>query len=174
LPPQLRSFAHAGLAVVPGHPWKGGKRSTTGWLLTLGLTVTLVAFGIGAASSPTSQSAAKADPPAPAAPPAPSSPLSRMIEVTGFRLIADFNKNSEIHYLVVNHSEAILGNVTAYVTLRTRDAAPGQPPFARFSFKLPDLAPYDSKEMVSAVERLPRSLALPDWQSLRAEIEIGE
>jgi hypothetical protein len=174
LPLQLTSLAHAGLAVVPGHLRNRGKRSASGWLLSIGLTVSLAAFGIGVASSFSSNSTANAEPPPAAAPAAPSSPLAGLVEVTGFRLIADPNKRPEIHYLVVNHSAAILGGVTAYVTLRTADAAPGQPAFARFSFRVPDLAAYDSKEMVSPVERFPRTLALPDWRDLRAEIEIAE
>jgi hypothetical protein len=96
------------------------------------------------------------------------------VEVTGFRFVVDLNKKSEIHYLVVNHSGAELGGITVWVTLRNPAAKPGLPPFTRFSFRAPDLGPYESREMVSPIEKLPRALALPEWQDLKADIEIGQ
>lgn len=100
--------------------------------------------------------------------------LSKTIEVTGFRFVVDFNSKSEIHYLVVNHSPVQLGAVTVYVTLRGGDSKPGQPPVARFSFRAPDLGAYASREMTSPIEKIARSVSLPEWQDLRADVEIGE
>ena len=38
----------------------------------------------------------------------------------------------------------------------------------------PNLAPYQAKDMTSAIERVSPALTLPDWQDLRASVEIGE
>jgi hypothetical protein len=101
-------------------------------------------------------------------------PLSKTIEVTGFRFVVDLNGKSEIHYLVVNHSAALFGAVTVYVTLRDAAAKPGQAPIARFSFRAPDMGPYTSREMTSPIERISRPVTLPDWQDLHADVEIAE
>jgi hypothetical protein len=103
-----------------------------------------------------------------------SHPLSTFIEVTGFRILVDFNKKSEIHYLVVNHSSAELADMTVFVTLRSGTAKPGQPPLCRFSFRAPNLAPFESKEMTSNIEKLSRSITLPEWQDLRSEVQIAQ
>jgi hypothetical protein len=106
--------------------------------------------------------------------PAVSTPLSKAIEVTGIRIVADPARKSEIQYLVVNHTPARFSGVTVYVTVRAADAKPGQPPLCRFSFAAPSLGPFQSKEMISSVERMNRPEALPEWQDLRADIEIGQ
>ena len=81
-----------------------------------------------------------------------------------------------MRYLIVNHSSAGLGAVTIYVTLRSSDAKPGQPPLYRFSFRAPVLGPFESKEMAAipdkALDKLARSTA--DWQNLRADIELAQ
>jgi hypothetical protein len=64
--------------------------------------------------------------------------------------------------------------MTVYVTLRTADDTPGQPPLSRFSFAAPNLGPYQSKEMISSIEKMNRPVALPEWQDLRADLEIGQ
>ncbi len=106
--------------------------------------------------------------------PAASYSLTKAIEVTGFRFLSD--RQPEIRYLVVNHSSAGLGAVTVYVTLRSSAAKPGQPPLYRFSFRAPPLGPFESKEMTAipdkALDKLARSTA--DWQSLHADIELGQ
>jgi hypothetical protein len=103
-----------------------------------------------------------------------SIPLSKAIEVTGFRIVVDPSRKSEIQYLVVNHTAARFSGVTVYVTLRAADARPGQPPLCRFSFAAPNLGPFQSKEMSSSIEKMNRPDALPEWQDLRADIEIGQ
>ena len=106
--------------------------------------------------------------------PAVSNSLSKAIEVTGFRIVVDPAKKSEIQYLVVNHTPARVSNMTVYVTLRTADDKAGQPPLSRFSFAAPNLGPFQSKEMVSFIEKMNRPVSLPEWQDLRADIEIGQ
>jgi hypothetical protein len=101
-----------------------------------------------------------------------ASPLSKAIEVTGFRIQMDPEQKAEIQYLVVNHTANAISGVTVYVTLHAA-SAPGQPPIARFQFVAPNLGAYQAKEMASAIERITRPIAVPNWQELRADVEIG-
>ena len=108
-----------------------------------------------------------------AATPAPPSSftLSKAIEVTGFRIGAD---KPEVHYLVVNHTTAGLGDMTVYVTLWASGTKPGQPPLCRFSFRTGGLGPLAAKEMTTSLDKLSRPGGVPDWQDLRAQIEVGQ
>ena len=103
-----------------------------------------------------------------------SHPVSQYIEVTGIRFVMDPNKKSEIQYLVVNHSAAELSDMTVFVTVKTANAKAGQPPLCRFSFRSTGLAPFESKEMTSSIEKLPHPVTLPDWHDLRAEVQIAQ
>jgi hypothetical protein len=147
------------------------------------VTVVFVGIGMGVVSYlTTSSSEARPKPaqvpvaagPSPATPSASAAPLNQQVEVTGFRMVAIANRMPEIHYLVVNHSAVNLSNLNIYVTLRSPGARPGQPPFSRFSFRAPELGPFEAREMVSPIERAPRQLTLPEWQSLKADVEIAQ
>jgi hypothetical protein len=59
-----------------------------------------------------------------------------------------------------------------YVTLRASNAKPGQAPLARFTFRSPTLAAFEAKEMANPIEHVLGPLDLPDWQDLRAEVEV--
>jgi len=52
------------------------------------------------------------------------------------------------------------------------NAKPGQAPLARFTFRSPDLAAFEAKEMASPIERVSGSFNPPDWQDLRAEVDV--
>jgi hypothetical protein len=183
LPPQLHSLKDAGLArVLPDDPSKDLARSASGWLVSLLVMLVLLAVGGGVvflALSRTSPARAGAAPAAPSqvqasATPPIAQPLSRSVEVTGFRFLITPNKPSEIHYLVVNHSAAALNGVTVYVTVRAQPAKAGQPPVCRFSFRAPDLGPFEAREMISPIEKVTRPASLPAWQDLKAEVEVAE
>jgi hypothetical protein len=103
----------------------------------------------------------------------PAHPLQPFVEVTGFRLVTEPGKSPEIHYLVVNHSGAALLNATVTVTLHAADATADQAPISRFSFKVPELGGYRSKDMISPVDKLGKASDMPNWQDLRADVEIA-
>jgi len=149
-----------------------------GTLLGAGLTsiVTFVRPTAEAKPSVSVQTSAPAVPVAstPDVSSAAASPLAKGIEVTGFRIQMDPAKKSEIQYLVVNHTPTRFADVTVYVTLYAADAKAGQPPLCRFQFAAPNLAPYQAKDMTSSIERATRPVSLPDWQDLRASVEIGQ
>ena len=75
---------------------------------------------------------------------------------------------------MVNHTAARFSGVTVFVTLYAANAKAGQPPLCRFQFPAPSLAPFQAKDMTSSIEGVTRPVALPDWQDLRATVEIGE
>ena len=177
LPPELLSLKDAGVVTALGDPPSRPNRGVPGWLVSMFVTLALLVSGLSVLFYLLPHSTADAKPAPPnaetAVAPAGSHPLAKYVEVTGFRIAVDFNKKSEIHYIVVNHSGADLSDVNVFVTLRSANAQPGQPPISRFSFKAPDLGPYESKEMTSSIERLSRPMTLPEWQDLRAEVQIA-
>ena len=153
-----------------------------GWVVSVLVMLLLLAAGLGvvfyllphtvADAKPTPTPAVAATTPAPTGG---TSPLAKFIEVTGFRIVtssADANKKSEVQYLIVNHSDADISDANVFVTLRS--AKPGQAPVCRFSFKVPSLGPFESKEMSSPIGNPTRAVSLPDWQDIRAEVQISQ
>jgi hypothetical protein len=192
LPPELTRLHDANVVTVIGEqtaqrtkeaipPAKGG--GAPGWLVSALVMVVLLAAGLAvvyflllprtvADAKPAPTPAIAASTPAPTGG---SSPLAKFVEVTGFRIVtssADVNKKAEVQYLVVNHSDADISDANVFITLRS--AKPGQAPLCRFSFKIPSLGPFEAKEMSSPIEKSPRSLSLPDWQDVRAEVQISQ
>jgi len=199
LPPELARLQDANVLTVMGEntaqrtkeaipPPK--KESAPGWMVSVLVMLLLLAAGLGIVFYLLPHTVADAKPaPTPAvaatapAPTGGTSPLAKYVEVTGFRIVTssaeankkddkkDAPKKSEVQYLVVNHSDADISDANVFVTLRS--AKPGQPPICRFSFKVPSLGPFESKEMSSPIEKS-RALSLPDWQDLRAEVQISQ
>ena len=189
LPPELTRLQDANVVTVIGEqtaqrtkvaikPAKSGG-GAPGWLVSGGVMLLLLAAALAvvfylyprtvADAKPTPTPAEAATAPAPSAS---SSPLSKFIEVTGFRIVVDSNKKSEVQYLVVNHSAADISNANVFITLH--GVKPGQAPVCRFSFKVPSLGPFESKEMSSPIEKAPPTLSLPTWQDLRADVQISQ
>jgi len=186
---RLVKFTDRELRSVPPAFLVPKKRLIPGWMATALILGTLLGAGFtsvislvrptaeakpSAAAQINAPTAAVKVAPAPEVSSVSASPLVKAIEVTGFRIQMDPSKKSEIHYLVVNHTAANFSGVTVYVTLYTADAKAGQPPFCRFQFAAPNLAPFQAKDMSSSIERVTRPVSLPDWQDLRATVEIGE
>jgi hypothetical protein len=189
LPPELTRLQEANVVTVIGEPTaqrakeaiEPKKTGAPGWLVSLGVMLLLLAIGLAIVFYLLPHTVADAKPgPTPAeaatvtAPAASTSPLAKFIEVTGFRIVtsSDPAKKSEVQYLVVNHSDADISDANIFITLKS--VKPGQPPVCRFSFKVPSLAPYESKEMSSPIEKSTRPVSLPDWQELRAEVQISQ
>lgn len=177
LPPELVSLQAAGISApltdVALRPSTAVRMP--GWMVSLIVAIGLAGVSLAVAlylmpgmQPETAQSAAP-----PAAPRPASSPLAQYVEVTGFRFVTDTKRNPEIHYLVVNHSPALLNGVTVYVTLRSRTAQASQPPLSQFSFKMPNLGPYESREMTSAIEKVNRPGPLPDWRDLIVQVDVA-
>ncbi len=94
------------------------------------------------------------------------------LEVTGLRLTEDAQKKLQVQFLVVNHSPAPLTDVAGTVTLRPSTAKVGGGVVGVFAFRIPQLDPYGSREMKAPLEANMRIYELPDWQFLRADIQL--
>ncbi len=190
LPKALNSLEDAGISKIlvdrPRQVKSGSRAWVTGALAAVALVGCLV--GLDLYNAPRSDASVNPPPvetqrppaassaPAPSAPgpPAPavastsaSFPLSKAVEVTGLRFVGD--KKPEVRYLVVNHSPAELGSVTVYVTIHSSSS---KLPLYHFSFRSPSLAPYESKEMASSIDKIVHPAS--EWQNLRADVEIGQ
>jgi hypothetical protein len=196
LPPELTRLHEANVVTVMGEataqrtkealppPKSGG---APGWLVSGFVMLLLLAAGLGVVFYLLPHTVADAKPaPTPAvaattpAPTGGNSPLAKFVEVTGFRIVTssaeagkkDAVKKSEVQYLIVNHSDADISDANVFVTLR--GVKPGLPPLCRFSFKVPSLGPFESKEMSSPIGNSTRAVSLPDWQEIRAEVQISQ
>jgi len=192
LPPELTRLQDANVVTVIGEqtaqrtkealpPTKNS--GAPGWLVSALVMMVLLAAGLAvvyflllprtvadAKPAPTPAVAATA-----AAPTGGNSPLAKFVEVTGFRIVtssADAGKKAEVQYLVVNHSDADISDANVFITLR--GAKPGQAPLCRFSFKIPSLGPFEAKEMSSPIEKTARGISLPEWQDVRADVQISQ
>jgi len=179
LTPSLVSFKDRELHPILREARRARNFAIPTWLLRLMIVAVLVLLVVRVIfptqpQKPAAAASAAVTPAAPAPEASVVNPLSRSIEVTGFRIVTDPSKKPEIHYLVVNHTDARISNMTVYVTLRAADDKPGEPPLSRFSFAAPNLGPFQSKEMISSIEKMNRPVALPEWQGLRADLEIGQ
>ena len=68
----------------------------------------------------------------------------------------------------------LFSDMTVFVTVRSANAKPGQPPLCRFSFRSTGLGAFESKEMTSPIEKVAHPVALPDWHDLRADVQIAQ
>lgn len=163
-------------AAAPVRPRRPG---VPGWLLSIAFAAVFIGVGVGAfmlfRSSPEQPAAA---PPAvaletPGTQVAPAvekaNPAFKNIELTGLRLTEDKKRKAFLQFVLVNHSGADLGDVTAKVELKSIKAGPADPPVGTFRFKT-SLGPYEAKDIKAQVDTKLRVYELPDWQFLRAEI----
>lgn len=180
LPRELLSLQAAGLVPIGLHRGRAGSSNSYNWIARIAVTAILLTAGLAAtyrvmpgvaAIQPATPVVTPAAEPVPVPRPDNSHSLARFVEVSGIRFV-ELNKKPQIHYLVVNHSSAPLQSVTVYVTLRAINAKSGQAPLARFMFRSPILAAHEAKEMANPIEHVIGPLDLPDWQDLRADVEV--
>ena len=100
------------------------------------------------------------------------SPLRKQIEVVGLRLTQNKAKKTEVRFLVVNHSGAEVQDLAGSVDLQARTSKKDEEPVGTFSFKVPSLGPYESKEISSVVNTKLKVYELPDWQNLDVRLQI--
>ena len=150
------------------------------WALSILFAVGFLAVGAGAYYGIrhfTNPGAAASSPPALENPPAAgkgaaTSSLQKYVEVVGVRLTEEPRKKPEVRFVVVNHSGAEISDLVANVNLWARTAKSDEEAVGSFSFKLPSLGPYESKELSAPLTTKLRVYELPDWQNLVADIQI--
>lgn len=99
-------------------------------------------------------------------------PLAKYVELVGFRLSEGGGGKLKVKFVVVNHSEADIGDLGLKVILTTSSAKPDDPPIAQFDVKVPSLGPEEIKDVSATATSKLRVYELPDWQYLKAEFEI--
>jgi len=194
-PPQYAQPAQYAPAAQPVAPYPVQQPargiSLPPWLMSIGFAVLFLAvgaalfFGIkyfsasgeASASAPAAQQATpfQTPPQTPANAPAASkqaSTLQKYVEVAGMRLTEDSSKQPQVHFLVVNHSGADIADLAANVNLWARTAKSDEEAVGTFSFKLPSLGAYESKDMTAPLSTKLKVYELPDWQNLTAEVQI--
>jgi hypothetical protein len=178
---------------VAGVPAEPEKRTVPGWVVSVLVAVTLFLGCVSiwlyvsrdapaepqsnsgspnTATPGTAPATAATGASAASAPAGQQHPLIRYVEITGLRISADLNKRTTVKYVLVNHSAADISDATLNVIVRSAFSRPQQPPVCVFPVKVAALGPYESKEFVVAIETPVRTLELPDWQNLRAEIQV--
>ena len=99
-------------------------------------------------------------------------PLAKYVELVGFRLLEAGGGKLKIRFVVVNHSQADIGDLGVKVRLSTNTAKPDDPPIAEFEAKVPSLGPEEIQDVTATVATKLRVYELPDWQFIKAEFEI--
>jgi hypothetical protein len=112
--------------------------------------------------------------PAAAARSKPANALQKYIEVVGIRLVQDAHKKPQARFIVVNHSNAELNDLTANVTLYASTSRSEEDSVGTFSFKLSSIAANESKEMTAPFNTKLRIYELPDWQNATADVQITQ
>jgi hypothetical protein len=150
------------------------------WLLSIIFSLVFVALGAGVywaiqhfkeGGAPVSASGTTLETPA-GKPGAKPNPYQKYIEVTGVRLFQDSKKKVAARFLVVNHSESEMADLSATVEIRGRTAKEGEEPVGSFKFKVPSLGPNDSKEMTVPVDTKLKVYELPDWQMVDTRVQV--
>ena len=179
LPPELRNFieaprgAHTGSKKGIGLPaWITGVVIATSLFLVVAvITQHLVTNREAkAAVAPTPHQVVAS---VPAAPAFEQHPFARFIEVTGLRVVADLNHRSQVQYIVVNHSASQISDMTIRIAVRSSTDPAGTAPLFTVSAVVPSLGPHQSKEIRTDLDSQLRSSAIPDWEYLRTDVQVG-
>jgi hypothetical protein len=104
--------------------------------------------------------------------PAKPHPLQKYVEVTGIRFVQASNKDTQARFVVVNHSGADISDLAGTVNIWGRTAKSEEEAAGNFSFKVPTLGPYESKEVTAPVVTKLKVYELPDWQNVSTEVQI--
>ena len=145
------------------------------WLLTVLFAFAFLGMGAGvywavgyfrAAGAP----AAIVESPA-AKPGASVSPFQKYIEISGVRFTENARKKLEVKYLITNHSGAEIAGLAGNVTIWGRTQRSEEDAAGSFAFST-DLHPFESKELVAALNTKHAAIELPDWQNISTDVQI--
>src|ERR1700677_1958918 len=147
------------------------------WLLAILFSLAFIGLGAGVYwlvqyFRGGSQAPASAVETVPVKGPAKQHPLQKYVEVTGIRFVQAAHKDTEARFLVVNHSGADIADLAGTVNIWGRTAKSEEEAAGNFSFKVPALGPYESKEVTAPVTTKLKVYELPDWQNVSTEVQI--
>jgi hypothetical protein len=101
-----------------------------------------------------------------------NNPLGKYLELGGYRLGEGGSGKLSVKFAVVNHSDADIGDLGMHVKLMTTADKPDDPPFVQFDAKVPGLGPKEVRDASATAETKLKVYEIPDWQFIRAEVEI--
>lgn len=105
--------------------------------------------------------------------PAATSPISsdqyaKHLEAVGIRFTED-NRRTIVAMAIVNHSGAEMTDLRGKIRILTKD---GTKTVSTVDFRMPTLGPYEVRDYSIPLLTTMRAYELPDWQFLKAEIEL--
>jgi hypothetical protein len=178
-PPAQQPPANA-LPYYPPGGYPPPKKTLPTWLLSI--LFALAFIGLGAAiffgyqyfgRGPRAERAGVTEPAATARS-KPANALQKYIEVIGIRLVQDAKHHPQARFIVVNHSNAELNDLTANVTIWASTSRSEEDSVGTFSFKLGTIAGNESKEMTAPFNTKLKVYELPDWQNATADVQIAQ
>jgi hypothetical protein len=183
IPPAEAPPAAEAPAAAPAAPAAPPRKAPLpGWLLAVvfsGVFVALLAGGFliyqeiqARRAAPPRQAAAFQPPSLPSPEQVKAHRLAAHIEVTGLRLTEDAKQNAFVQFVVVNHWPAEVADLGATVNLKAVSMKGEQQPVGTFSFKIPLIGPYESRDLKVPLNTKLRVYELPDWQFLRVDVQI--
>lgn len=103
-----------------------------------------------------------------------SHPFAKYLEVTGVRLLEGKDKKLLTRFVLVNHAPADLTGFRVKVTLEAANAEPGEAVIAVVEASPGSIPAYGVKDMEAPLVTPLRVYELPDWQFVRARVEITD
>jgi hypothetical protein len=180
LPPQLRNFTESRnsnqrtarkRAAAP--TWMVSVLVAMGLFLGAGALVQYLTANRDAKAASVAPAPAQTSEPTPA-PPVPAveeHPSARFVEVAGLRVLTAPNRKPQLQYIVINHAAGELTGLNIHIALHSADSPAGAP-LIRVSNIVPSLGANQSKEIRMDLDAGLSAASIPDWQSLRTEIQI--
>jgi hypothetical protein len=98
-------------------------------------------------------------------------PLQKYIEVSGVRFIENAKKETEVKFVITNHSPAEISGLAGNVTIWGRTRTSEEDAAGTFSFNT-NLGPWESKEMSAPLNSKLKIYELPDWQNVSTDVQI--
>lgn len=99
-------------------------------------------------------------------------PFAKYVEVTGIRLLEGPDKKLMVRFVVVNHAPAELSRFRLRISLETANAAPGEAVIAVVDAAPGTIPAHGVKDMEAPLVTPLKVYELPDWQYVRARVEI--
>jgi hypothetical protein len=146
------------------------------WLLTLVFAFAFLGLGagvywlVGYAKGGGTKPAVNVDSPAAKAG-LKVNPLQKYIEVSGVRFIENAKKETEVKFVITNHSSAEISGLAGNVTIWGRTRTSEEDAAGTFTFNT-NLAPWESKELSAPLNSKLKIYELPDWQNVSTDVQI--
>ncbi len=160
---------------APVRPRPAAQTPLPTWLLTILFAFAFLGLGAGiywAVGYFRSAGAPAAIVESPAAKPGTSvSPFQKYIEISGVRFTENSRKKLEVKYVITNHSGAEIAGLAGNVTIWGRTQRSEEDAAGSFAFST-DLHPFESKELVAALNTKHSAIELPDWQNISTDVQI--